>query len=92
MIHKSHTENPHGKPPSNLHENFAHHFPRGAGNAPREKVAAELPSPLPSLEPPPKEDEDVMDQARSWESCCFLMEIAPRRSKTRWELNMIKVY
>ena len=30
--------------------------------------------------------------AGCWESRCFLMEIAPRRSKTRWELNMIKIY
>lgn len=39
---------------------------KGAGNQPREKLAAELPSPLPSLEPPPKEDEDVMDQETSF--------------------------
>ena len=50
--------------PRSHHFPWGPHLPRlGAGNQPREKLAAELPSPLPSLEPPPKEDEDVMDQA-----------------------------
>lgn len=34
----------------------------GPGNAPREKIPNELPVPMPSLEPPEKDGDDVMDQ------------------------------
>ena len=38
----------------------------GPGNAPREKIPNELPVPMPSLEPPEKDDDDVMDQDLMW--------------------------
>lgn len=42
------------------------HFQRmeneGPGNAPREKIPNELPVPMPSLEPPERDGDDVMDQ------------------------------
>ena len=41
-------------PPTNGNE--------GPGNAPREKIPNELPVPMPSLEPPEKDGDDVMDQ------------------------------
>lgn len=41
-------------PPTNGNE--------GPGNAPREKIPNELPVPMPSLEPPERDGDDVMDQ------------------------------